>query len=61
MPKLVTTDDLKDALTKFRERGDAYWLKRIEAEEMIADAIDDNIGPLTMEELEEILEEMSDE
>ena len=61
MPKLVTTDDLKDALTKFRERGDAYWLKRIEAEEMISEAIDDNIGPLTMEELEEILEEMSDE
>jgi hypothetical protein len=61
MPKLVTTDDLKDALTKFRERGDAYWLKRIEAEEMVADAIDSEIGPLTMEELEEVLEEMSEE
>jgi len=61
MPKLVSTDDLKDALAKFRERGDAYWLKRVEAEEMVAEAIDDEIGPLTMEELEEVIEQMSEE
>ena len=58
MPKLVTNDDLKDTLTKFRERGDAWWLKRSEAEEFVSDAIDSNVGPLTMEELEEVLEEL---
>lgn len=57
----VTTDSLKDALTKFRERGDAYWLKRGEAEEMMDDAIDSKVGPLSMEDLEEVLEELEAE
>jgi hypothetical protein len=61
MPKLVSTDDLKEAITETVRRGDVRWLKRIEAEEMISDASDDEIGPLTMEELEEVLEEMSEE
>ena len=58
MPKLVSTEDLKATLEKFRERGDAYWLKRIEAEEMMSDAIDKSVGPLTMEELGEVLGEI---
>ena len=58
MPKLVSTDDLKDALTKFRERGDVWWIKRAEAEEMVSDAIDSAVGPLTIEELEEVHEEL---
>ena len=57
----VTTDSLKEALTKFRERGDAYWLKRVEAEEMVADAVDSAVGPLSMEDLEEVLEQIDPE
>jgi len=59
MPQLVTTESLKDELTRFRERGDLRWLKRAEAEEMMSDAIDSGVGPLTIEELEEVLDEMS--
>jgi len=60
MPKLVSTDDLKDALSEFRERGDVRWLKRVDAEEMIVEAIDEGVGSLTSEELEEVLDEMVD-
>ena len=60
MPKLVTTDDLKDALTKFRERGDSYWLKRAEARELVDGAIDEGVGPLTMKELEEVIEQLGE-
>lgn len=58
MPKLVTTDDLKDTLDRFRERGDAWWLKRSEAEELVSEAVESSVGPLTIEELEEVLGEI---
>ena len=61
MPKLVSTDDLKEAIAETVRRGDVRWLKRVEAEEMISQALDDGIGPLTMDELEEVIDEMSDE
>ena len=58
MPKLVTTDDLKDTLERFRDRGDAWWLKRSDAEELVSEAVESSVGPLTMEELGEVLEEI---
>lgn len=61
MPQLVTTEILKDELTEFRRRCDLRWLKRTEAEEMMAGAIDSGVGPLTIEELEEVLDEIGPE
>ena len=61
MPKLVSTDDLKEAIAETVRRGDLRWLKRVEAKEMMVETIDEEVGPLTVEELEEVLDEMSDE
>lgn len=60
MPKLVSTDDLKEAIAETVRRGDLRWLKRVEAEEMMVETIDEEVGPLTMDELEEVLDEMVD-
>ena len=60
MPKLVSTDDLKEAVAETVRRGDLRWLKRVEAEEMMVETIDEEVGPLTMDELEEVLDEMVD-
>lgn len=58
MPKLVSTDDLKDALTRFRERGDDWWLRRDEVDDVVYEAVGSTIGPLTLGDLEEVLEEI---
>ncbi len=60
MPKLVSTDDLKEAIAETVRHGDVRWLKRVEAKEMMVETIDDEVGPLTMDELEEVLDEMVD-
>ena len=65
MPKLVSTDDLKDALAGFKERGDGWWAKRSEVpttddvQRMIGDAVD-GISGLTDEDVEEVLGEAED-
>ncbi len=66
MAQWVTTDGLKDALTKFRVAGDSRWASRddVPTDEAIAGIVEDvleeaDIGPvagLTDSEVQEVID-----
>lgn len=71
MAKLVSTDSLKDALAKFRERGDERWASKSELPDidtikgMVSESLDDldvvtadDVGGLSYDEMIDILSEI---